>query len=113
MDKLLFKILRFMFNKQYQKFISLDKRLKENEKVFHAIQMLENPIFNEAVSEMKAELISMWEQSSHRDVDGRENIHRTFKIIEGVKLKFEAYANKMKFEELVKEREKEYQEMIV
>lgn len=53
----------------------------------HAKQLLDDPMFREAMETIRAEAISTWEKTSARDTDAREIAWLTVKVlgrIEGV-----------------------------
>jgi len=88
------------------------QKLNENERAIHAKAMLGNPIFNEAIQEMEQELLQMWGDSLAEDVNGREDIHRTFKLIQDLKLKFEVYANQIRIDEMMNQQQKDIRETV-
>lgn len=62
----------------------MDRTEREIQRGERAEQILNDPIFVEAFEETKQELVSQWENSPARDVEGREKLWLSLKLLQKV-----------------------------
>lgn len=54
----------------------------------HAQAILENPVFNKVFDELRIDIYRDWTASNAYDKEGREELFKFFKLLEGIKARF-------------------------
>lgn len=78
-----------------------------NQKIERAIragEVLEHPLFIEAIETLKQELTQQWEQSPARDVEGREKLYLMLKLTDKVKANLQSIVETGKFAQMEQTR---------
>lgn len=66
---------------------------RDNERARKAQELLDNPLFNEAIATIEADLIKAWKATPARDTEGRERCWTAVQQVGNIKGYFEAVLN--------------------
>ncbi len=85
-------------------FTTSEVKLTTNERATYAAQALNNPVFQEAIFDIKEELIDRWQHTASPQIEDREFYYVHMRALEQFLSRLNGFINAAKIEEDIREK---------